>query len=224
MPWCRSSEVHLLRNPFFIFWSPLLKYSLYTSIIFPDSVNIFIMNALNSLPGKLFISVLWFIFSGFSPAFFWVVLLPFHLICLIFSASMNLGETVTLLQFWRGDLMWEHSYTDCLCPVPLMRELDLMWRQVTSFLRMLAAITLVGGGMEGQELMPGMGWDFPLVQWLSLPCWGQSLSQVAGAEALRVRPRLALFPLSVCFPTSPHWTFAPDRGSAEASGAHVSYR
>ena len=47
----------------FIFSSSLLKCLLFTSILSPNSVNIFITNVLNSLSSKLFISVSLFIFS-----------------------------------------------------------------------------------------------------------------------------------------------------------------
>ena len=65
----------------FLFSSFLLKYSLITSLIFPNSVNILIPNALNYLSGKLFISVyfilFYFIFFFLSLFFF----LPFILSC-----------------------------------------------------------------------------------------------------------------------------------------------
>ena len=47
------------------------------------------------------------------------------------------------------------------------------------------------------------------------PVKGRVCSPVAGAEALRVRFKLALFPLSVCFSFSSHWGFAPKNGSGE---------
>ena len=52
---------------FFIFSNSLLKFSLCSSILFPNSISILITNALKSLTGKLFISVLLF-FQGFSLA------------------------------------------------------------------------------------------------------------------------------------------------------------
>lgn len=36
---------------------------------------------------------------------------------------------------------WSHLYTDCVCSMPLVGELDLMCTQVTSFLSALATIT-----------------------------------------------------------------------------------
>lgn len=50
-----------------IFSGSLLKFSLCTSMILPNSVNNFITNALNSLPGKFLISVSLF-FQRFSLA------------------------------------------------------------------------------------------------------------------------------------------------------------
>ena len=77
----------------YLFSSSLLKCSLCTSILFPNSVNIFITNVLCSLSGKWFISISLF-FQGVSLALFQlrVVPLPF---CLTSSASMSLCETVT---------------------------------------------------------------------------------------------------------------------------------
>ena len=43
-------------------------------------------------------------------------------------------------------------------------------------------------------------------------------SQVPATEALRVWPKLALFPLSVCIPFSPHQNPCPEGQSAEAHG------
>ena len=64
---------------------------------------------------------------------------------------------------------------------------------------LLAALT--SGGvrleMERLELDLGMRPGFPSVQWLSAPYWC-GLSQVAGAQDLRVGPKVTLFPLSVC--------------------------
>ena len=107
-----------------MFCISLLKCLLFRAILFPNSVNIFITNVLNSSSGKLFFSVSLFSLalliesSSFAFSF-----------CLTFSASVNLDETVKLV------LLWEHYYTDSVCPVPLVRELDLTWMKVTSFLK-----------------------------------------------------------------------------------------
>ena len=87
---------HNNRLVLFIFSSSLLKCLLFTSILSPNSVNIFITNVLNSLSHKLVISVSVLFFQFFfllavsvknsSSAFSF---------CLTFSASMNLGVAVT---------------------------------------------------------------------------------------------------------------------------------
>ena len=80
----------------FLFSSFLLKYSLITSLIFPNSVNILIPNALNYLSGKLFISVSLFIFfQEFSHACSIESSSSAFSFCLTFSASVNLSETAT---------------------------------------------------------------------------------------------------------------------------------
>ena len=72
------------------------KNSHYVHLFFSlNSINIFINNVLNSLPGKLFISVSLFVFLGFFS------LVPIEssssafLFCLTLSVTVNLGETVT---------------------------------------------------------------------------------------------------------------------------------
>lgn len=52
--------------------------------------------------------------------------------------------------------------------------------------------------MERLELELGMRLGFPSAQWLLVPYQGGVLSQVAGAQDLRVGPKVTLFPLSVC--------------------------
>ena len=56
---------------FFIVYSSLLKFLLCTSILFPNSVNILITNALNSLSGKLFLSISLFFSECFFGSFNW---------------------------------------------------------------------------------------------------------------------------------------------------------
>lgn len=71
--------------------------------------------------------------------------------------------------------------------------------------------------IEGLELTPGVRQDFPSAQWLSLFCWGLgSDPKLAGAEALRVEPKLALFPLNVCFSLFLYWDSGPRGGTTEA--------
>ena len=70
----------------FIFSSFLLKNSLYSSILFPSSGNILIMNVWNSLFDKLLISISLFIFPGiFFCSFNWDQFL--YLLILFNSAS-----------------------------------------------------------------------------------------------------------------------------------------
>ena len=76
---------------FFICSGSLLKISVCIFILFCNSVDIFIINALNSLSGKLFISVLFFFPQGFSLAVSIESRSSAFSFCLAFSASMNLG-------------------------------------------------------------------------------------------------------------------------------------
>ena len=67
---------------FFIFSSSLLKISLCSSIIYPNSVNILITNALNSVPLQMvyFCFIIYF-FRGFLLLFkLRAVPLPFHFV------------------------------------------------------------------------------------------------------------------------------------------------
>lgn len=71
--------------------SPLLKFSLYLSIIFSYSVSLFITTTLNSLSSKLFTSVLSRFFSGyFLISEIYPSVFSF---CLTFSVSRKLEET-----------------------------------------------------------------------------------------------------------------------------------
>lgn len=65
----------------FVFSSSLLKFSLCTFILFPNSVSIIFSSALNSLSGNLFISVSLFFFMVFLSLFrLRADPLPFHFI------------------------------------------------------------------------------------------------------------------------------------------------
>ena len=70
----------------------------------------------------------------------------------------------------------------------------------------LAAITLVGGGAgdEGARARAS-----PLLSGQHHPTGGGGRSQGAEAEALRVRSKLALSPVSVCSPSPQHWHLYP---------------
>ena len=86
-------ELSIFLCVFFIFSSSLLKWSVLRWILFPNSVSIFIINSLNSLSGRLIISVsFFFFFQGFCLALsIESSSLPFHFTC---SVSVNIGETV----------------------------------------------------------------------------------------------------------------------------------
>ena len=86
--------------------------------------------------------------------------------------------------------------------MPLVGELDFTRTQVVSFLMLcwqLSFLVWVGLEIKGLELEPGVRQNFPSAHSHHCPIRGGIWSQVTGAEALRVEPRLALFPLSVCF-------------------------
>ena len=80
--------------------------------------------------------------------------------------------------------------------------------------RVLAAITMVGGGAvdEAARASARCELSFSFVQWLSLPYVGwvsNFCSQVAGAEALSVGSELIPFPVSVCSALSQQWHLHP---------------
>ena len=98
---------------------------------------------------------------------------------------------------------WNHFYTDCVCPVRLVWELDLMWTQVTSFLSALATITWVMGVAGDRAARAGGECE------MGLPLCSVAVTTLSG-----VGPELTLF-----F-SPPHTrTFAPEKGNAKASGA-----
>ena len=59
---------------------------------------------------------------------------PSLFILLNFLCLCELCETITYFSL-EGVLIWKHFYTDCVCSVPLVAELDLSCMQVMSFLR-----------------------------------------------------------------------------------------
>ena len=82
----------------FILSSSLLKFSPCSSTFPPNSVDILITNALNSLSGKLLISVsLWFSLLLFKSLLLLLIEINSSVFsfCLTFSVSVKLGETVT---------------------------------------------------------------------------------------------------------------------------------
>ena len=72
----------------------LLKFSLGSSILFTNSFNILITNALNSLCHKVFLFHDLFFSEVFSCFFSWDNPIAFSF-CLTFFASMNSGKTIT---------------------------------------------------------------------------------------------------------------------------------
>lgn len=90
---------------------------------------------------------------------------------------------------------------------------------------LLVAITLVDWRleMEGPELELDVRQDYPLFS--GCHCYiegrGRVWYQVVGTEALRVRPKLSLFPLIIRFPFSQHWDLCPRRRSPETWGTRV---
>ena len=102
--------------------SSLLKLSLYLSILFPNSVSVLSTNALNSLSGKLFISVSFFFFFRNFLLLFPLKQTPlyFHF-AYLFLYLLKSGETIITVF-----LLWVCPCTVCRCPVALMGGLDLM--------------------------------------------------------------------------------------------------
>ena len=146
---------------FFMFSSFLLKFLLCSSILLPNSVNILITNALNSLCGKLFLFSL-FIFSGISSCFFNFD----QSLCLFISPNfLGLYEfrcNSHLLQSWRDVLMWEHLYTDSCAQCLWCRD-GFDMDTVTSFLRGYWQLSpgLRGGAGDGGD-RAGVGWGMGL--------------------------------------------------------------
>ena len=159
-----SAIVFFSPNSFlFIFSSSLLKFSLFPSVLFHNSVSFLITSALISLSYKLFISVSLF-FQGFSLAHSIEINSSVFSFCLTFSVSVNLGETVTNCRGILEGVFFEGipMQSVCCCSVAMLcptlcdptharlpcpwceqeiwceqesHQLDLMWAGVTSLLR-----------------------------------------------------------------------------------------
>ena len=84
-----------------------------------------------------------FFFCSFNWDHFFCLLILLNFLCL-YEFRWNRY----LLWSRRAVLMWKCTYTVCVCPVALVGELDFMWTQVMSFLRVCWQMspTLVGGG------------------------------------------------------------------------------
>ena len=52
--------------------------------------------------------------------------------------------------------MWGHPYTDRVCTIPLVGELDLAWTQVTSFLRVCWQLSPGRGGARDAGARDGV--------------------------------------------------------------------
>lgn len=69
-------------------------------------------------------------------------------------------------------LMWEHPYTDCVCPMPSGGELDLMWTSFVFPWGVLLALPLVegaaGDGGAGAGARYGAGQPFCSVTFTAL--------------------------------------------------------
>ena len=73
--------------------------------------------------------------------------------------------------------MWEHPCTACVCPVALVRELNLMWTQVMSFLMMRCQLSPWWGmelELERPESETSVSQGLPSAQWLDCPLWAGS--------------------------------------------------
>ena len=108
---------------------------------------------------------------------------------------------------WKGVLVWKRSHTYC---IPGAFSEKSRFDVDTSHVfpqSLLAALTSSGVRLEMErlELELGMRPGFPSAQWLLAPYRGGVLSQVAGAQDLRVGPKVTLFSLSVYFLLSQHW-------------------
>lgn len=175
-----------------------MKGSLFRSIIFPYSVNIYITNFWN-----LYLVNCLFIFLFVCFLFFWSCLFLFHLriallhfyFCLTFSASVNLGETVTVVL--KGySFVEEHLYILNVSSA-FGEKLNLTWTSAPFLQYVLAAITFVDVGIDMVELQPAVflqaiRTSSLLVGLLSTSGW--VWSQVADMEELRARLVFSLAP------------------------------
>ena len=91
--------------------------------LFCNLFSILITNALNSLSGKLCISVSLSIFQGFSLALSFETISSVSF-CLTFPVSMNLVKQLPIVVL-KGSLYVGASLYPSCSPVPLVGELDL---------------------------------------------------------------------------------------------------
>ena len=122
-------------------------------------------------------------------------------IWLNFLCLYEISWSCYLFQSWSGVLVWEHPYLIYVCSKTDGRAGSDSIRSHIFPQGVLAAITLVGGGAGGGGAKARARCEQGLFL-CSLTNTIGSISQVAGAEDLRVRSKLALFPVSVCSPPS----------------------
>lgn len=106
------------------------KWSIFRSIIFPNSVNTLITDVLKYLSNKL-VLLHYLFFKCFLLQMSISFAFSFHL---TFYASVNLGETVTCCHI-EGVFFCEkqYPYSDCMCPVCLVVGPKLIGTKVISF-------------------------------------------------------------------------------------------
>ena len=85
----------VLTGSFSVFSNSSSKFSLCSSLLFPNSVSILTTNALNSLSNKLFISVSFVVFQGFSLVFQLRYIHLFSFCLWSFLCLSEIAETVT---------------------------------------------------------------------------------------------------------------------------------
>ena len=199
-------------TPLWLFYIPnsLLKFWLYSSILFPSSVSILISNVLNSLFGKLFISLsLVFCVAVFFPcSFVWnkflCLLSLFNFPCLYETTWKQLPNPVLKVCPCMGasrlcvpsgfsgrtgaEVNMGHTFSQCglASPTILVEGGAGDWG-ARARVRCKLGLSLYSVAVTAL-LGPGLGPS----------CW---------AEALRVRSQLVLFTLSVCFPLPSSSTF-----------------
>ena len=105
---------------------------MFRSILFLNSVSIFITNVLNSYLVNFKFIFYYLFFQGFSLALSIKSISSAFSFPLTFSVSMNLVTSCDLEVFF---FMSEHLYADCMCLISLVGELNLMWVPITPFLR-----------------------------------------------------------------------------------------
>ena len=146
------------------------------------------------------------IWTDFLSVFQWrPVLLSSHFFCFSEFKCINY-----LLRSWRGHLVGEHH-----CRVCTLVSWGWGWGgagfdgpQVTSFLRVCQHLCL---GVQWYHVSSQMwGRDFLFLSGFHCPIGGRVGSQVSGAEALNVRPDLAVLPQVCTLPTPSTATLATE--------------